>query len=61
VYGGKKEHAEVGQWASSRKGSQTKVRDKKLTENISADELRTKITEVVPINLGFTSVMPLAA
>jgi hypothetical protein len=57
----KKEHAEVGQLASFRKGSLAKVRYKKADQKISADNIRTKITEVVPMNVGFASVLPLAA
>ena len=46
----KKEHVEVGQLASL-----------KADQTISAKNIRTTVTEVVPINLGFASVLPLAA
>jgi len=50
MYGGNEEHAEVGQLASL-----------KADQKLSAEKLRTKVMEVVPINTGMVSVMPLAA
>ena len=46
----KKEHAEVSQLASL-----------KADYKISADNVRTKVAEVVPMNVGFTFALPLAA
>ena len=46
----KKEHAEVGQLASI-----------KADQKISANDLRTKVAEVIPMNVGIVSVLPLAA
>ena len=61
MYGARKEHAEVGQLASSRKGSRAQARDKKADHNPSANELRTRVTETIPVNTGFVPAMPLAA